>query len=155
MQESKFQVMNWKKWKATSLLLKNTKEELQNNIKAISYDNSLPGGPHKTIFEKYNKLIDMLEKYDQHIEMYDTMVNNLENSITSLLNEDQRKVIIIYANYPNKGQSDEREKEALEKGYSRANFYRIANESFEILDSVLKLNSDVIKRLDQSETKKP
>lgn len=145
MQESKFQVMNWKKWKATSLLLKNTKEELQNNIKAISYDNSLPRGPHKTIFEKYNKLIDMLEKYDAHIKMYDTMINQLENCITTLLNEDQRKVIIIYANYPNKGQSDEREKEALEKGYSRANFYRIANESFEILDSVLKLNSDVIK----------
>lgn len=140
MQESKFQVMNWKKWKATSLLLKNTKEELQNNIKAISYDNSLPGGPHKTIFEKYNKLIEKLEVYDQHIKMYDTMINQLENCITTLLNEDQRKVIIIYANYPGKGQSDEREKAALEKGYSRSVFYQIANESFQLLDSVLILS---------------
>lgn len=139
MQESKFQVTHWKKWKAISLLLKQTKKELANNAKAISYDNSIPGGSHKTIFEKYNRLIEELEKYDKHIEMYDTVINRLENSIASLLNEKQREVIIIYANFPNKGDSDKRENKALEKGYSVANFYRIASESFEILDTVLSI----------------
>lgn len=139
MQESKYQVTHWKKWKATSLLLKQTKKELANNVKAISYDNSLPGGSHKTIFEKYNRLTEELEKYDKHIMMYDAMINRLENSIASLLDEKQREVIVIYANFPSKGDSDKRENEALKKGYSIANFYRIARESFEILDTVLSI----------------
>lgn len=137
MQESKYQVKHWKKWKATSFLLKQTKKELANNIKAISYDNSLPGGNHKTIFDKYNKLIEQLAEYDKHIEMYDTVVNFLENAIAELLNDEQREVIIIYANFPNKGDSDKRENKALEKGYSRAYYYRVLNEAFDILDSVL------------------
>lgn len=65
------------------------------------------------------------------------MINQLEICITILLNEYQRKVIIIYANYPGNGQSNERENVALEKGYSRENFYRITNKSFEILNTVL------------------
>lgn len=139
MQESKYQVTHWKEWKATSLLLKQTKKELANNVKAISYDNSLPGGSHKTIFEKYNRLIEELEKYDKHIMMYDVMINRLENSIATLLNEKQREVIIIYANYPHKGDSDKREAKALEKGYSRTYYYKILNESFDILDTVLSI----------------
>ena len=33
MQESKYQIKNWKKWKATKYLLVQTKNELMNNIK--------------------------------------------------------------------------------------------------------------------------
>ena len=55
--------------------------------------------------------------------MYDTVVDFLEESITKLLNEKQREVIIIY-------------------------FYRIADEAFDILDEVLALkNRDVEKIL--------
>ena len=100
MKESKYQVLNWKRWKATGILLKETKKELENTTQAISYSNELPGGSHKTIYEKYNKLIENLDKYDEHIKMYDTVVDFLEESITKLLNEKQREVIIIYSNYP-------------------------------------------------------
>ena len=46
--------------------------------------------------------------------MYDTVVDFLEESITKLLNEKQREVIIIYSNYPNN--SIERINEAVKKG---------------------------------------
>lgn len=147
MQESKFQVTHWKKWKAISLLLKQTKDELSNNIKGISYDDSLPGGSHKTIFEKYNRLIENLEIYDDHIKVYDFMIKRLENAINELLNEKQREAIIIYANFPNKGDSDKRENKALEKGYSRTYYYKILNESFDILDaalSTIKDNNEIV-----------
>ena len=52
MKESKYQVLNWKRWKATAILLKETKKELENTTQAISYSNELPGGSHKTIYEK-------------------------------------------------------------------------------------------------------
>ncbi len=146
MKESKYQVLNWKRWKATGILLKETKKELENTTQAISYSNELPGGSHKTIYEKYNKLIENLDKYDEHIKMYDTVVDFLEESITKLLNEKQREVIIIYSNYPNN--SIERINEAVKKGYSQATFYRIADEAFDILDEVLALkNRDVEKIL--------
>ena len=139
MKESKYQVLNWKRWKATAILLKETKKELENTTQAISYSNELPGGSHKTIYEKYNKLIENLDKYD-------TVVDFLEESITKLLNEKQREVIIIYSNYPNN--SIERINEAVKKGYSQATFYRIADEAFDILDEVLALkNRDVEKIL--------
>ena len=146
MKESKYQVLNWKRWKATAILLKETKKELENTTQAISYSNELPGGSHKTIYEKYNKLIENLDKYDEHIKMYDTVIDFLEESITKLLNEKQREVIIIYSNYPNN--SIERINEAVKKGYSQATFYRIADEAFDILDEVLALkNRDVEKIL--------
>ena len=56
MQESKYQVANWKKWKATRNLLASTKTELMNDVKAISYTNELPGGSHKSVAEKAMKL---------------------------------------------------------------------------------------------------
>ncbi len=147
MKESKYQVLNWKKWKAIAILLKETKRDLENTTQAISYSNELPGSSHKTIFEKYNKLIENIEEYDKHIKMYDTVVNHLENSIRKLLNEKQREVITIYANYPNKGDSNKRTKEAAKKGYSQATFYRIADEAFDILDEVLTLNSKDIEKM--------
>ena len=42
MKESKYQVLNWKRWKATAILLKETKKELENTTQAISYSNELP-----------------------------------------------------------------------------------------------------------------
>ena len=39
MKESKYQVLNWKRWKATAILLKETKKELENTTQAISYSN--------------------------------------------------------------------------------------------------------------------
>lgn len=139
MQESKYEVINWKKWKMTKELLVRTKNELYRDIKAISYDDSLPGSSNKTVVEKYNKLIEDIEKYDDHIKAYDVMINRLEDAIASLLNEEQREVIIIFANNPKNGDGAKRESEALKKGYSRAKFYDIAKESFDILDSVLNI----------------
>ena len=101
---------------------------------------------YRCTVEKYNKLIENLDKYDEHIKMYDTVVDFLEESITKLLNKKQREVIIIYSNYPNN--SIERINEAVKKGYSQATFYRIAEEAFDILDEVLALkNRDVEKIL--------
>ena len=48
-------------------------------------------------------------------------------------------MIIIYANNPNKGDGIRREQEALENGFSRTKFYELANEAFNILDSVLNI----------------
>lgn len=139
MQESKYEVINWKKWKMTKELLIKTKNELYRDIKAISYDDSLPGSSNKTVIEKYNKLIENIEKYEDYIKLYDVMINRLEDAIANLLNEKQRTVIIIYANNPNKGDSRKRESEALEKGFSRTYFYELIDESFEILDTVLSI----------------
>ena len=139
MRESKYEVINWKKWKLTKELLERTKNELYKDIKAISYDDSLPGSSNKTVVEKYNKLIEDVEKYDDHIKAYDVMINRLENAIANLLNEKQREVIIIYANNPNKGDSRKRENEALKKGFSRTYFYELIDESFKILDTVLSI----------------
>lgn len=138
MQESKYEVINWKRWKMTKELLVRTKNELYRDIKAILYDDSLPGS-NKTVVQKYNKLIDDIEKYDDHIKAYDFMINRLEDAIANLLNEKQRTVIIIYANNPNKGDSRKRENEALEKGFSRTYFYELIDEAFKILDTVLSI----------------
>ena len=81
--------------------------------------------------------------------MYDTVVDFLEESITKLLNEKQREVIIIYSNYPNN--SIERINEAVKKGYSQATFYRIADEAFDILDEVLALKNRNVEKILKAE----
>lgn len=137
MQESKYQVANWKKWKATRNLLASTKNELMNDIKAINYSNELPGSGHIDVIEKYNKLIDDVKIYDEYIRAYDVVINHLENAITKLLNEEQRMLVLIYANYRD---SKKREEESLKKGISRTDFYRKLSEIFNILDEVLDSN---------------
>lgn len=137
MQESKYQVSNWKKWKATRNLLASTKNELMNDIKAISYSNELPGGNHRSVIEKYNKLIEDLKIYDDYIRAYDIVINRLEDAITNLLNEEQRIIVLIYANCRD---SKKREEESLKKGISRTDFYRKLSEIFNILDEVLDSN---------------
>ena len=37
MKESKYQVLNWKRWKATAILLKETKKELENTPTLKNY----------------------------------------------------------------------------------------------------------------------
>lgn len=137
MQESKYQVANWKKWKAIRNLLASTKNELMNDIKAISYSNELPGGNHRSVIEKYNKLIDDLKIYDEYIRAYDVVINRLEDAITNLLNEEQRIIVLIYANCRD---SKKREEESLKKGISRTDFYRKLAEIFNILDEILDSN---------------
>ena len=109
MQESKYQIKNWKKWKATKYLLIQTKNELMNDIKAITYTDELPGGSHKSIADKYNKLIEDVKVYDDYIKAYDVLINRLENAVAELLNEEERELVIIYSNHPFKGDSKSRE----------------------------------------------
>lgn len=139
MQESKIQILSWKNWKATKALLEQTKSELMDDRKAIHYSLELPGTGHNDIIKRYNRLLDDVKVYDDHIRFYDVMIRRLESCIASLLNQEQRKVIIIYANNPNKGDGIRREQEALENGFSRTKFYELANEAFNILDSVLNI----------------
>lgn len=147
MQESKYQVANWKKWKATRNLLASTKNELMNNIKAISYSNELPGGSHRSVIEKYNKLIDDLKIYDEYIRAYDVMIFRIENAITNLLNKEQRKILLIYANHPAKGDYRKREDEALLIGLSRSNYYNKLSDIFNILDDALVIDTKNNKKI--------
>lgn len=141
MQESKFYASHWKKWKHTLYLLESTKEDLQSDVKATSYSDELPGGSHKSVFEKYNKLLEQLEVYDQHIKMYRTVINHFEKCLNEKLTKEQRQVVIIYANNPGKGQSNKRELIANQNGYSTASYYRTLEESFKLLDEVLDIKS--------------
>lgn len=147
MQESKYQVANWKKWKATRNLLASTKNILMNDIKAISYSNELPGGSHRSIIEKYNKLIDDLKIYDEYIRAYDVMIFRIENAITNLLNKEQRKILLIYANHPAKGDYRKREDEALLIGLSRSNYYNKLSDIFNILDDALVIDTKNNKKI--------
>lgn len=139
MQESKYQISNWKIWKAKRAVLASTKTELMRDVKAISYTSELPGGSHKTVAEKYNKLIEDLKIYDEYIRAYDVLIFRIENAITNLLNEEQRKIILIYANHPDN--SRKREDEALMIGLGRSNFYSKLSEIFNILDDALVINT--------------
>lgn len=157
MQEAKYQIKNWKKWKATKYLLIQTKNELMNNIKAITYTNELPGGSHKSIADKYNKLIEDVKIYDDYINAYGFFINRLENAIATMLNENQRKAVIIYSNNPYKGGYEKRIEEALKTGFSKSYFYDLLTESYEILGSVLDIECDenrtIIESVDKSRTK--
>ena len=168
MQEAKYQIKNWKKWKATKYLLIQTKNELMNDIKAITYTDELPGGSHKSIADKYNKLIEDVKIYDDYINAYGFFINRLENAIATMLNENQRKAVIIYSNNPYKGGYEKRIEEAKKllkntnlrisqiaeyTGY----FYDLLTESYEILGSVLDIECDenrtIIESVDKSRTK--
>lgn len=157
MQEAKYQIKNWKKWKATKYLLIQTKNELMNDIKAITYTDELPGGSHKSIADKYNKLIEDVKVYDDYIKAYGFLIDRLENAIATMLNKDQREAVIIYSNNPWKGDCEKRINEALKAGFSKSSFYDLLNESYNILDSVLdigcKENTVIIESLEKSRKK--
>mgnify|MGYP006991573449 FL=1 len=101
----------------------------------------MPGTNHMSVIQRYNKILENTDIYDGYIHAYKIVIERLENCIATLLNQEQRKAIIIYANNPGKGESGMREQEALKQGFSRAKFYEVINQSFNILDTVLALES--------------
>lgn len=141
MQESKYQVINWKRWKDTKRLLEETRDQLKDDRKAITYSKEMPGTNHMSVIQRYNKILENTDIYDGYIHAYKIVIERLENCIATLLNQEQRKAIIIYANNPGKGESGMREQEALKQGFSRAKFYEVINQSFNILDTVLALEA--------------
>ena len=70
-EDVKFKISKLKDWKRMSKFLKETKEELLDKRKGISYSPEMPGY-HSTIFQEYNKLLEKTEDYDKCIEVYDT-----------------------------------------------------------------------------------
>ena len=58
---------------------------------------------------------------------------------------------MIYANYPRS--NSDRLNEASKLGYSQATFYRIADESFDILDTVLDPKKEDVQRIVEAEKK--
>lgn len=137
MNEAKFELKRWTKWKRMIQLLEETKNQLYDMNKAIDYDPKIgmPGTGHDVTHEKMQKLISECEQYDLIISEYEFLVNRLEKGITELLTKEQRQVCIIYANHPNN--SSAREMAALEHGFSERNYYRILNESCDILNDLL------------------
>lgn len=141
MQESKYQIIHWKAWKDTKRLLEETRDQLKDDRKAITYSNEMPGTNHMSVIQRYNKILEKVETCDDYIYAYKVVIERLENCIATLLNQEQRKAVIIYANNPGKGESLIREQEALKYGFSRAKFYELINQSFNILDMVLDLKA--------------
>lgn len=146
MNEAKWELKNWKKWKRVVQLLEETKNDLLEASKGSNVDYSeLPGGSHRPISNKFNKTIEECEKYDVVISQYKFFINRLEKALTEMLSEQQREVCIIYANHPNN--SREREMVALKRGYAQATYYRLLKESFDVMDLVLvplKFDSNLI-----------
>ena len=135
MNEAKYELKNWKKWKRTVQLLEETRDQLKDMKKGINIDPfSMPGSGHKSTIEQMDKIIEQCEQYDQLIEYYNFFINRLEKALTELLDETQREVCLIYANYKNFRQ---KEFEAIKKGYTTPTFYRILNDSCNLLNTVL------------------
>ena len=117
-EDVKFKISKLKDWKRMSKFLKETKEELLDKRKGISYSPEMPGY-HSTIFQEYNKLLEKTEDYDKCIEVYDTYIHILERAMNDLLDEKHKEVIDIYIN----NASDKlRVSKAIENGYSQAIF---------------------------------
>lgn len=139
MRESKYELINWTKWKRTSQLLKETRNQLKDMRRAIPIgSDNMPGGNHSSVIANMQRVIDECDEYDTLISYYDFMVNRLERAIATL-NENERKVCIIFSNNPYN--SDAREFDANEKGFSRATFYRIIEDIYDKLDDMLCLNT--------------
>lgn len=141
MRESKYELANWKKWKYKINLLKETKEELKDMKKAIPIgSDNMPGGSHISVIDKMQRIIDECDRYDDVISNYQFIVNRLERAIAALSTE-ERKVCIIFANNPYNHKA--REMEALEKGFSRATFYRILDDVYSKLDDLLCIKTEM------------
>ena len=138
MRESKYQLSNWKKWKYKIKLLEETRDELKDMRRAIPIGSEeMPGGSHKSIINKMSRIVELCDEYDILINDYKFLVRRLESAIATL-DDDKRKVCIIYSNYPNN--SCKREMEALERGLSRATFYRLLDSVYIELDELLEIN---------------
>lgn len=144
-ENSKSAVLKWKSWKHKLYLLEQTKRQLQVNIRSTNFSEELPGGSHVSVFQEYQKLLDNLEVYDRYIQMYQTVINHLENCINVILDDEEKKVVMIYANYPRYGDGPIRVDEAAKEGMSQAEFHRIAAEAFKKLDAIYILDKSLIK----------
>ena len=101
-------------------------------------------GYHSTIFQEYNKLLEKTEDYDKCIEVYDTYIYILEKAINDLLDERHKEIIDIYRN----NTSDKlRISKAMQKGYSQANFYKLLNESLDIIALAIAPTKEKIRRI--------
>lgn len=141
MNEAKFQVFNLKKWKSNKQILESTKEEIIDDRRSIIFSPELPGHGHADVIKRYNNILHNVDVYNDHIHAYEVVIKRLELCINKLLNIEQKEVIEIYIDNPDKGDSLKREHIALEKGYSRTKFYDLANQSFKILNEALKENN--------------
>ena len=138
-----FKISKLKDGKRMSKFLKETKEQLLDKRKAISYSPEIPGC-HSTIFQEYNKLLEKTEDYDKCIEVYDTYIYILEKAINDLLDERHKEIIDIYRN----NTSDKlRISKAMQKGYSQANFYKLLNESLDIIALAIAPTKEKIRRI--------
>lgn len=140
MRESKYELTNWKKWKYKINLLKETKEELKDMKKTVPISDNMPGGSHTSVIDKMQRIIDECDRYDDVINNYQFIVNRLERAVATLSVE-ERKVCIIFANNPYNHKA--REMEALEKGFSRATFYRILDDVYSKLDDMLLIKTEM------------
>lgn len=143
MKESKYELKNWKRWKHTLYLLKKTKQELNN--KKIITDNQ-----HQDISNRMQALTEKIDQYDLIILNYEFFIERLEDAVNSLLNDEEKICILIYANDPEN--ATKREYKALEKGISRTTYYKTLSDACNKLDKVLSpfneqdLNNYVYKR---------
>lgn len=128
MKESKYELKNWKRWKHTLYLLKKTKQELNN--KKIITDNQ-----HQDISNRMQALTEKIDQYDLIILNYEFFIERLEDAVNSLLNDEEKICILIYANDPEN--ATKREYKALEKGISRTAYYKTLSDACNKLDKVL------------------
>lgn len=135
--KARHDLKNWVEWKRTIELLEETKEQLIDMRKAISMRNhqELAGGQHLSIHSKMQRVIEECEQYDIVIKEYKFFVNRLEKAINTLLNKDEKDVIIIYVNNPTN--TYKREKLANEKGISRSAYYNLLNSAIDKLNTVI------------------
>lgn len=135
MSEAKWELKNWCKWKRTVRLLEETRDQLKDTTQGICINTEeMPGGSHRPVTDKFNKIIEECDKYDEVIKQYNFIIDRLEKALTELLNVEQREVCILYANNRD---SNKREFMAIQVGYPKSTYYRILNESYDILDSFL------------------
>lgn len=139
--ESKVELKNWKRWKNTLRLLIEAKEKLEQlNNSEVHYNNYKIDKIHQNIHQKRQIVFNESKKYQLIINDYQFFIDRLENAITGLLNEDEKKVVIIYANNPDNALA--REYEALQLGISRTTYYKQLSEACKKLDKVLAPTAD-------------
>lgn len=135
MKEAKYQLQKWTTWKRTAQLLEETKTQIQNTTVSIRYDtDDMPGGSHKSIHEKMALIIEEVGKYNDVINVYEFFVNRLEKAVNTLLSQEEKKIVLIYANNET---SSQREIGALHEGFPERTYYRILEEACEKLEIVL------------------
>lgn len=132
MNEARYELKNYNQWKTTIKQLHEAKEELYNTKHSTSI---ICNNDTKRVINHFNHIIHQIEQYDELIKEYCFFINRLERAIKLLLNEEQKEICMIYANYPNN--ANKREFEALERGYTRSTYYNILNKAVHTLNGFL------------------